>query len=53
MKKKPQIEYDKYMQHFIADGVIIGDDIARDLWDDGSCDWSQAAFQEMARRVMA
>lgn len=53
MKKKPQISYDAKLQHFIADGCIIGDDIARDLWDEGSCDWTQSAYQEMTRRVLS
>jgi len=51
--KKPIIALSKPHAFFLRDGVVISDDEARALWDAGTAEWSQAAFQEMSRRVMA
>lgn len=53
MKKKPRISYCRLQGYFWKDGVEITDDEAREIWDAGNGDWSQGAYQEMARRVMA
>jgi hypothetical protein len=52
MKEKPIIRYIDNVQLFTADGNYISDETARKVWDDGSGDWTQGAFQEMSRRVM-
>jgi hypothetical protein len=53
MKKKLQIGYSTTRKMFTLCGDFIEDDRARECWDSGEYDWSQGAFQEMSRRVMA
>ena len=53
MKTKPIIRYIQNVQLFTADGDFITEEKAREIWDAGTGDWTQGAFQEMSRRVMA
>jgi hypothetical protein len=55
MKKKHYISMtlSKPFGGFLKDGKPITDVEAREIWESGTGDWSQGAFQEMARRVMA
>jgi len=53
MKTKPIIRYISEVQLFTADGDFITDDEARKIFDTGTGDWSQGAYQEMSRRVIA
>ena len=53
MKPKPIIRWNPTVQLFtINNGDYLPDDKAREIWDAGTGDWSQGAFQEMSRRVM-
>lgn len=52
MKTKPIIRYIREVELFTANGDFITDDKAREIWDNGTGDWSQGAHQEMSRRVM-
>jgi len=53
MKNKPAITLSKPLGLFLKDGAVISDDEAWELWDSGAADWSQAAFQLMASKVLA
>lgn len=53
MKTKPIIRWNPDVQLFTINGDFLPDDKAREIWDEGSGDWSHGAYQEMARRVMA
>lgn len=54
MKQKPIIRWNSTVQLFtINNGDYLPDDKAREIWDAGTGDWSQGAFQEMSRRVMS
>lgn len=49
---KPQISYCRLQGYFWKDGVEITDEEARAIWDSGTGDWSQVAYEEMSRRAM-
>ena len=51
--KKPTITLSKPLGLFLKEGIVISDDEARKLWDEGTADWSQAAYQLMASKVMS
>lgn len=53
MKTKPIIRYIREVELFTADGDFITEEKAREIWEAATGDWTQAAFQEMSRRVMA
>jgi hypothetical protein len=53
MKTKPIIRFVQNVQLFTADGDFITDEKAREIWDSGTGDWTQGAFQEMSRRVLS
>ena len=52
MSTKPQVGYSKAKGKFTVNGDPITDEYARELWDAGASDWTQAAFREMSKRVM-
>ncbi len=50
--KKNIITLSKPLSLFLKDGILISDDQAREIWDGGGADWSHAAYQLMAAKVM-
>lgn len=53
MKTKHLIHYTKDSDLWTSNGKTITPELARQIWNDGTGNWTQTAYLEMARRVLS